>query len=117
MVTKVSLFVTILSGNFLAERHIDAFVMHLNIETWRMKLSAPTVLVAGLDFANTLSLHCNALASEFGSCTLFLQYAAVFKRKKAYRVLLFPAHVGGVSDGHWVVFRVDFVKCEYSYGE
>ena len=117
MVTKASFFAALLSDGFLAERHIDAFVTHLNIEAWRMKPNAPGVLVADLLFANTLSLHCDATVSKFTSCTVFGQYAAVFKQKKTYRILMFPAHVGGTKDGHWVVFRVDFVKREYSYGE
>ena len=117
VVTKVSFFAKLLSDGFLAERHIDAFVTHLNVETRRMKPSNPGILVAGLPFANTLSSHCDASESKIGNCTLFLQYAAVFKEKKAYRVLLFPAHVGGAEAGHWVVFQVDFVKRQYSYGE
>ena len=117
MVTKVSFFAALLSDGFLAERHIDAFVTHLNVEACRMKPNSPGVLVADLLFANALSLHCDATVSKFTSCTVFGQYTAVFKQKKAYRVLLFPAHVGGTKDGHWVVFRVDFVKREYSYGE
>jgi hypothetical protein len=117
VVTKISFFAKLLSDNFLAERHIDAFVTHLNIETRRMKPSDPRTLVAGLAFANTLSSHHNTTVYGINSCTTFLQYAAVFKQSKAYRVLLFPAHVGGVRDGHWVAFRIDFEKREYSYGE
>lgn len=117
MATKISFFAKLLSDDFLAERHIDAFVTHLNIGARRMKQSAPGVLVAGLPFANTLSFHYNSTASKIGDCTIFVQYAAVFKRKSAYHILLFPAHVGGVKDGHWIAFRVDFVKREYSYGE
>ena len=104
-------------NGFLAERHIDAFVTHLNVETRRMKPNGPGLLVANLPFANALSSHFDATESKIRSCTLFLQYAAIFKQKNAYRALLFPAHVGGAKDGHWVIFRVDFVKCEYSYGE
>lgn len=117
LVTKVNFFAKLLSDGFLAERHIDAFVTHLNVETRRTKPNGPRILVAGLPFANALSVHYDATESKIGSCAIFLQYAAVFKQKNAYNVLLFPAHVGGAEDGHWVVFKVDFVKHEYSYGE
>jgi hypothetical protein len=117
LVTKVSFFAKLLSDGFLAERHVDAFVAHLNVQARRMKPNAPGVLVAGLLLANSLSLHCDAPAARFNSHTVFLQYGAVFKQKKAYQVLLFPAHVGGAKNGHWIAFRVDFARCEYSYGE
>jgi len=60
VVTIISFFAKLLSDDFLAERHIDAFVTHLNVEARRMKPSAPMVLVAGLPFANALSFHCDA---------------------------------------------------------
>jgi hypothetical protein len=116
-VTKVSFFAKLLSDDLLAERHIDAFVTHLNVGARRMKPNAPRVLVASLVFANTLSLYCDAPMAKFERHKIFLQYGAVFRQKKAYQVLLFPAHVGGAKNGHWIIFRVDFVKSEYGFGE
>jgi hypothetical protein len=116
-VTKISFFAKLLSDGFLAERHIDAFITHLNIQARRTNPSAPGTLVADLSLSLALSLHHNASSDKINDCKTLLQHIAVFKSNKAYRVLLFPAHVGGVEDGHWVVFRVDFSRHEYSYGE
>jgi len=116
-VTKISFFAQLLSDGFLAERHIDMFVAYLNILTRTMRPNAPGILVADLPLSQTLSLHHNATTDKIQRCTLLLQYAAVFERNTAYHTLLFPAHVGGVEDGHWVTFSVDFAKREYSFGE
>jgi hypothetical protein len=116
-VTKISFFAQLLSDGFLAERHLDAFVAYLNIQVCRSRLSAPGVLVADLPFSYTLSLHHNATAGKILGCTLLLQYTAVFKFNAAYHTLLFPAHVSGVEDGHWVVFSVNFAERSYCFGE
>jgi hypothetical protein len=116
-VTKISFFAQLLSDRFLAERHLDAFVAYLNIQVRRSWLSAPGVLVADLPLSYTLSLHYNATAGKILGCILLLQYTAVFKFNAAYHTLLFPAHVGGVEDGHWVVFSVNFAERNYCFGE
>ena len=116
-VTKISFFAKFLSDGFLAERHIDAFITHLNIQARRLKPSAPGILVADLSLLLALSLHHDASKYKFENCKTLLQYAAVFKGNKAYCTLLLPTHAGGAKDGHWVVFRLDFSKREYSYGE
>ena len=116
-VTKISFFAQILSDGFLAERHLDAFVAYLNIRMLRSWPNAPGVLVADLPLSYTLSLHYNATAEKIQGCTLLLQYTAVFKHNAAYHSLLFPAHVGGVEDGHWVIFSVNFAERNYSFGE
>ena len=115
--TKVSFFANLLSDRLLAERHIDAFITYLNIRLRKERPGAPWFLIADLPFSDALSHLYNAPTYKFENCTILLQYIAVFKNNKAYRVLLFPAHVGGEEDGHWVVFCVDFQKHEYSYGE
>jgi hypothetical protein len=91
--------------------------MYLNVQACRMKPNAPGILVADLSLPLILSHHHDATVYKFNACKLLLQYTAVFRGNKAYLVLLFPAHVGGTEDGHWVVFCVDFTKHEYSYGE
>lgn len=116
-VTKISFFTQFLSDGFLAERHIDTFVTYLNILAHTRRPNTPGILVADLPLSRTLSLHHNATADKIQRCTLLLQYAAVFKNNTAYHTLLFPAHVGGVEDGHWVTFSVNFAKREYSFGE
>lgn len=116
-VTKISFFAGFLSDEFLAGRHIDAFTTYLNVQARRMKPNAPGIFVADLSLPLALSLHYNASPYKFKNCKTLLQYVAVFKGNKAYRVLLFPTHVGSVSNGHWVVFCVDFTKHEYSHGE
>ena len=115
-VTKVSFFAELLSDGYLAERHIDAFVAHLNIWANRSQ-KAPGILVADLSLSLTLAFHHNAIVGQIQTCTPLLQYTALFKQSRNYHTLLFPAHVGGLEDGHWVVFCVDFKKCEYSFGE
>lgn len=115
-VTKITFFAQLLSDGFLAERHIDAFVAYLNVQVHRRRPNAPGVFVADLPLSVILSNYFNATAEKIRGCKLLLQYAAVFK-SRAYRHLLFPAHVGGVHDGHWVVFSVNFAKSEYSFGE
>ena len=116
-VTRVSFFAQLLSDKFLAERHIDAFVTYLNIMTRRNGPNTHGILAAYLPLSHVLSLYYNATSDKIQRCTLLLQYAAVFKQNATYRILMFPAHVGGVEDGHWVVFSVDFAKREYSFGE
>lgn len=115
-VTKIVFFAQLLSDGFLAERHIDVFVGYLNIEVRRRRPNAPGVFVADLPLSVVLSNYFDATAERIWGCKLLLQYTAIFK-SKAYRRLLFPAHVGGTHDGHWVVFSVDFEKSEYSFGE
>jgi hypothetical protein len=115
-VTKISFFAQLLSDGFLAERHIDAFVAYLNIQVRRRTPKAPGILVADLPLSVILSNYFDATADKIRGCKPLLQYTAVFK-SAAYRRLLFPAHVGGAQDGHWVVFSVDFAKSEYSFGE
>ena len=116
-VTSVGFFAKLLSDGLLRERDIDAFVTHLNIQARRRSPKAPGVLVADLVLSRVLSSHHDASLHKINNSKILLQYAAVFKHNRgAYRVLLFPAHVGGTDDGHWVVFRVDFKKFEYSYG-
>ena len=115
-VTEVSFFAKLLSDGFLAERHIDTFVTYLNIMARKRSPSVPGILAADLPLSLALSLHHNATVDKIQRCTPLLQYAAVFKQSAAYHTLLFPAHVGGVEDGHWIVFCVDFMKREYSFG-
>ena len=117
-VTPVSFFAKLLSDGFFAERHIDAFAAHLNVQARKKNPSAPGFLVATLSFSNTLSRHHNTSIYVIRGCKLLSQYAAVFRSNKAtYHILLIPAHVGDARAGHWVVFQVDFRKREYSYGE
>lgn len=115
-VTKINFFAQLLSDGLLAERHIDAFVAYLNVQVHRCRPNVPGVFVADLPLSVVLSNYFDATAGKIRSCKLLLQYAAIFK-SKAYRRLLFPAHVGGMHNGHWVVFSVDFEKSEYSFGE
>jgi hypothetical protein len=116
-VTKISFFVQLLSDGFLAERHLDVFIAYLNIQVRRSRLSAPGVLVVDLPLSYALSLHYNATAGKILGCTLLLQYTVVFKYNAAYHTLLFPAHIGGVEDGHWVIFSINFAECTYCFGE
>ena len=115
-VTKISFFARLLSDGLLAERHIDAFVAYLNIQLRKRRPDAPGILLADLSLSVTLSNYFNVPAHKIQESKLLLKYAALFKTK-AYRRLLFPAHVGGREDGHWIVFSVDFAKAEYSFGE
>jgi hypothetical protein len=115
VVTKVVFFAQFLSDGFLAEWHIDTFMAYLNVMA-RRSPDPPRILVANLPLSVTLSSHHNATRDKIQRCTPLLQYAAVFKQS-TYHILLFPAHVGGVEDGHWVVFCVDFAKREYRFGE
>jgi len=114
--TSISFFAQMLSDRLLAERHIDAFVAYLNIQVRRRQPNAPGVFVANLSLSVTLSNYFNIPAHKIQGCRPLLQYTAMFKTR-AYRRLLFPAHVGGKKYGHWVVFSVDFTKAEYSFGE
>jgi hypothetical protein len=82
VITKPSFFAKLLSDDFLAECHIDAFVMRLNVEARRMTPNAPRVLFAYLQFTNTLSSHFDATTPKIKTCTIFLQYAAMFRKKK-----------------------------------
>lgn len=116
VVTKVSFFAQLLSDGFLVERHIDMFVSYLNILA-RRRPNPPKVLAVDLPLSHALLAHHNATTDKVKRCTLLLQYAAVFKGNTAYHSLLFPAHVGGTKDGHWVVFCVNFANREYSFGE
>lgn len=115
-VTKITFFARLLSDGFLAERHIDAFVAYLNVQAHRRRPNSPGVFVADLPLSVVLSSYFNATKVKIRSCKLLLQYTAIFKNK-AYRHLLFPAHVGGVHNGHWVVFSVNFERSEYSFGK
>ena len=116
-VTKVSFFAGLLSDSFLAERHIDAFVTYLNIQARRRNPVSLKTFVADLSLSQTLLFLHNATRSKIQDCKILSQYTAMFKHKKGCDILLFPAHVGGDIDGHWVVFRIDYKKGEYGYGE
>jgi hypothetical protein len=115
-VTKLSFFARLLSDGLLAERHIDAFASYLNIRLRKRAPKAPGVFVASLPLSVTLSIYFDAPAWKIQECKLLLQYTALF-RNRAYHRLLFPAHVGGALNGHWVVFDVDFKNSKYSFGE
>ena len=115
-VTKISFFARILLDWFFAERHIDSFVSYLNIQVHKRDPGTPGVFVATLPLSVVLSNYFDAPAHKIQACKLLLQYTAIFK-SKAYHRLLFPAHAGSRDNGHWVVFSVDFIKAEYSFGE
>jgi len=114
--TDITFFAQMLSDRPFAERHIDAFIAYLNFQARRRQPNAPGVFVADLSLSVTLSNYFNIPAHKVQGCKPLQQYAAIFKTK-AYRRLLFPAHVGGKEDGHWVIFSIDFAKAEYSFGE
>jgi hypothetical protein len=114
--TTIDFFANLLSERFLAERHIDAFVVYLNIQARRSGPNAAGILVADLPLSENLKQHHDAHEDKIVTNEVLAKYAELL-RSTAYRTLLFPAHVGHGESGHWVCFRVDFEGRKYCYGE
>ena len=111
--TRVGYLAGLLSNDWLGERHINSIASYLNARAQKESGSRPKSLVTGLDFYTYLSHNSGETAEVIRTHDGLSAYAKQISDHNYQRVFI-PAHVGG---NHWMVFSVDFEKCEFKYGE
>jgi len=115
--TRVGLLATILSNEWLAERHIDTLVAYIGDRLRGSNVDQPdTTLVADQYLASLLSRRRDETATKLREDQELRTYAGKISDGRHERLLL-PGHIGGTVTGHWIVFSVDIKKKTISYGE
>ena len=113
--TKVGFLATMLSNEWLAERHVDTLVAYIG-DRLQGSNRPDATLVADQYLGSLLSRRRDETATKLREDQELRTYAD--KILDGYReYLLVPGHIGGTATGHWIVFFVNIKKKTISYGE
>lgn len=113
--TRVGFLAGLLSNQWLAERHIDILTLYLDNRFQKGNQPGAT-LVADQYLGSLLSRKRGETAAKLREDRELRMYADKILGAHQER-LLFPAHIGGSTSGHWIVFSVNLRERTISYGK
>jgi len=113
--TRVGFLAGLLSNEWLAERHIDILVSYLD-DRFRESNQPGATLVADQYLGSLLSRKRGETAAKLQEDRELRTYADKIMGGRHERLLL-PAHIGGSTVGHWIVFSVNIRERTISYGK
>lgn len=113
--TRVGFLAELLSNKWLAKRHIDTLVAYLN-DRLQKSGGSGTALIADQYLASLLSRKRYETLGQLQKDQELKTYADRILGGHCER-LLFPAHVGGRTAGHWIAFSIDIKRQTFSHGK
>ena len=113
--TRVGFLASLLSNEWLAERHVDTLVAYLG-DRFRKSCQPGTTFIADQYLGSLLSRRRNNSAAKLRGDRELRTYADKILGGDHDRLLL-PAHIGDKDSGHWIAFFVNIRQQKISYGE